>query len=412
MRSNILNKLTQSTKKVRSKANGEGTIYTEQRPKGTYYKATLSLGYDEAGKLIRKSKGSYSKKEVVHWLQEIASKRNSNTLPKDTKITLSEWFYTWLYTFQFNDLKPSTFERYEGLYRNYIKDTDIGNIPLSTLSGMQLQCYYNALFADGTSIDTINNINNRIKTCLNHAIILNYIAKNPCMAVKVPRKNDTVSKVINVFTFEEQQLFLKTTKCHRYSALFYLAFGGGLRLGELLSLTWSDIDFTENTIYIKSTVSQRTHINASGERTWKFIVTAPKTPSSYRNISIPINVMNKLKQHQTKQQLEKQKMGELYDDNNLVFATNVGGYISTRNFTRSYVRAMKRTGIPYKSFHSTRHTYATRLFEAGVPIKTVQTLLGHSKISTTMDIYTHVMPEKKCQDVEKINYLFNDDLIS
>ncbi len=216
--------------------------------------------------------------------------------------------------------------------------------------------------------------------------------------------------LFNVFTVEEQKKFLKATEYHRLSALFYLAFGGGFRLGELLALTWSNVDFSNNTIRIRATVSQRTHIDASGQRTWKFIVTSPKTTSSRRKVTIPVNVMNKLKQHKDAQELEKKTAGELYNDNDLVFATTLGSYISTRNFTRSYARALKKAGISYKSFHSTRHTYATRLFEADVPIKTVQTLLGHSKISTTMDIYTHVMPEKKCQDVEKINDLFNSNL--
>jgi len=397
----------ETTRKKRSKANGEGTIYCEQRAKGTYYKATLTMGYDEYGKPIRLSTGSYSKKEVIQWLQEMATKKNSNSFSKNTKITLSEWFYTWLYTFQINELKPSTFERYDGLYRNYIKDTDIGNKPLSKLTGIQLQHYYNSLFALGTSVDTIANINNRIKTSLNQAIKLDYISKNPCLAVKLPRKDHNPDKLVNAFTPAEQQTFLKVNEFHRYSALFCLAFGGGLRLGEILALTWSNVNFSKNTITVRATVSQRTQIDASGQRTWKFIVTAPKTVSSYRTIPIPINVMNKLKQHQFKQNLEKQEMGDLYEDNDLVFATNIGGYISTRNFTRSYERAIKKADIPYKSFHATRHTYATRLFELGVPSKTVQTLLGHSKVSTTMDIYTHVIPEKQYEGIDKINHLFD-----
>lgn len=393
-------------KKTRNRANGDGTIYTTQRAKGTYYKASLVIGYDECGKPIRPSKGSYKRKDVVQWLQEMSVKRDSNALPQNDKLTLSQCFYNWLYIFQINNLKPSTFERYDGLYRNYIKDSDIGRKQLVTLSGVHLQQYYNALLSSGTSVDTIKNINNRIKTCLNEAINLKYITQNPCLAVKIPRKDHNPDKAINVFTQEEQLTFLQVNAHHHHGVLFNLAFASGLRQGELLALKWDYVDFEHNTVTVRQTVSNRTQIDASGARTWKFIVTSPKTKSSYRTVSVPIKVMNMLKQHKHTQELIKQKIGDLYEDNDLVFATNVGGYINTRNLTRSYERAMKKADISYKPFHSIRHTYATRLFEVGVPIKTVQALLGHGKIATTMDIYTHVMPEKLCADVEKLNDLF------
>ena len=132
----------------------------------------------------------------------------------------------------------------------------------------------------------------------------------------------------------------------------------------------------------------------------------PKTKSSIRTIPIPSNVSKELKRHKKQQDKEILKHGDLYQKNGLVFCTELGNYIDTRNLTRSYARALAKADIQHKKFHSMRHTYATRLFEADVPIKTVQKLMGHSDITTTMNIYTHVMPEKMTEDVQKLNRLF------
>ncbi|WP_279233035.1 tyrosine-type recombinase/integrase [Fonticella tunisiensis] len=93
-------------------------------------------------------------------------------------------------------------------------------------------------------------------------------------------------------------------------------------------------------------------------------------------------------------------------DNDYVFTTNLGKNIDARNLLRSYERVLKKANIPYRKFHNLRHTYATKLFEAGVPLKTVSELLGHSNISITANIYTHVMPKEKITAAEKLNSLF------
>jgi integrase len=111
--------------------------------------------------------------------------------------------------------------------------------------------------------------------------------------------------------------------------------------------------------------------------------------------------------HKTKQEKESEKLGDSYQNyEGYVFTTETGLFIDPRNLLRAYQRALKSAGILYRKFHNLRHTYATKLFEADVPLKTVQELLGHSDITMTANIYTHVMPEKKVDAVEKLNNLF------
>jgi integrase len=103
---------------------------------------------------------------------------------------------------------------------------------------------------------------------------------------------------------------------------------------------------------------------------------------------------------------EKLKVGSAYVKNDYIFSNPLGTATDPQNLRKIYKRILVNNNIPYKKFHSLRHTYATRLFEKDVPIKTVQMLLGHSDISTTSNIYVHVMPEQKIEAVNKINTLF------
>jgi len=139
----------------------------------------------------------------------------------------------------------------------------------------------------------------------------------------------------------------------------------------------------------------------------ELIVQEPKAKNSKRTIPIPSAIAAELKKHKIRQAEEKLKAGDIYVDNDSVFPNAIGEPTNAKNITRSYKRALKRADISCKNFHAMRHTYATRLFEADIPLKTVQMLLGHSDISTTANIYTHVMPEQKIKAVDKINSLFN-----
>nr|WP_242834310.1 site-specific integrase [Clostridium pasteurianum] len=185
-----------------------------------------------------------------------------------------------------------------------------------------------------------------------------------------------------------------------------LALGTGLREGELLGLKWTDIDFENKQLKVERSVKQVYIIAADGSKEFKTIEQLPKSKTSIRSVPIPSTLIHVLKEHKTMQKCEKLKAGASYIDNNYVFSTDLGKVINARNLTRSYERLLKKANIPYRKFHSLKHTYATKLFERKEPLKTVQILLGHSDISTTSNIYTHVMPKEKVNAAEKLNDLF------
>lgn len=326
------------------------------------------------------------------------------------KQTFDEFFKKWLFTVRFNGLKPSSKERYESLYRNYIKNSPIANIRLNKINSLIIQEYYNQLvYETGKSPSTLKSINKIMKPCLKYAYNQGFILRDYGQALNIPEYRGTIDGKDNyqVFTLEEQQSFIKGLEEHRLKALFLTALATGLRQGELLALTWNDIDLENNYINVNKSVKRVTEIDRLGQKgKSKFIIQTPKTKTSIRKVPIPKNLVNEIQNHKKRQDIEKDNALYLYTDNNLIFCTDSGTIIDSRNVLRQFKKILRNSNISDKKFHSLRHTYATRLFELEVPIKTVQDLLGHSSMEQTMNIYTHVMEDVKISAVDKINNLF------
>lgn len=383
------------------RANGEGTI-------GRYkdrWRALISYK-DINGKTKRKAIYGLTQGEVKRKSEQFKRSLNNGVLQTNGEITLSQWFHDWLFMFRKNELKPSSFERYEGIYRNYIRNSTIGNMKLVDIRTINIQNYYNTLMnKEGKQASTVKSINKYLKVCINDAIKQGYIQNNFCTNIKLPKINK--KKEIHAYTLEEQKLLLLAVKEHRLYALFLMALGTGLRQGELLALKWNDIDFEEAIVKVNKSIRQVNIFEDEYKKKLKLIEQQPKTESSIREVNIPNNVLKALEIHKVKQQKEKDLADDAYNDNDYIFCTVLGKPLDSRNVIRIYKRLLVNHGVPYKKFHSLRHTYATRLFEADVPVKTVQALMGHSDITTTMNIYTHVTQNVKSKAVDKINDIFN-----
>ena len=383
------------------RANGEGTIVKNMRngvQKG--WRASITIGSDDNGKIKRKEFTGKTQQEVKKKLEEYKKEMLLGTISSDDKITVSEWYYTWLFDYRIKDLKPKSFEKYEGIYRNYIKDSELGKIKLKDLRATHIQRYYNKL-QDTKPISTIKGINTRLKPCLGEAEKQGYIQKNYCKMVTLPKDNN--KKTIQVLTQQQQKLFIEAIKGHKLEMLFLIALGTGLRLGELLGLKWSDIDFNTGILTVNRTLS-RVKNQITGK--YEIIEQTPKTKNSNRTIPIPNDILNKLKEHKKNQSKQRLFVGEGYINNNYVFTDDIGNPIDDKRPGRNLKSTLAKLSIEPIKFHALRHTYATRLFEANVPPKTVQVLMGHYDISITMDIYTHVMEDTKLEAIEKLNNIF------
>ncbi len=222
--------------------------------------------------------------------------------------------------------------------------------------------------------------------------------------VTLPKDNST--KEIKVLTTNQQKLFIEAIKDHNLEVLFLVALGTGLILGELFGLKWSDIDFSNCTLTVNRTLQRVTEISRDGNRESMIIEQLPKTKNSIRTVPIPQNILSRLKDYKLEQNKNRLKLGEAYLNNDYVFCNDLGYPIDDKRPARNLKSILTKLNIEPIKFHGLRHTYATRLFEANVPPKTVQVLMGHYDISITLDIYTHVMEDTKLEAVDRLNEIF------
>ena len=317
----------------------------------------------------------------------------------------------WLFDVHCINVKPSTKERYEGIYRNYIKNSEISNIRLKDLNSKHIQDYYNHLIKKGKSVNCVANLNKIIAPCIRYAYNNNKIIKDFSKSVVLPKETEDkkLSKVDEVqpFTLEEQKKFIGVIEGHDLEVLFITALNTGMRQGELLAVTWDDINFDDNTIRVNKTIKYTSDVSKEGRGKAHIIVQTPKSEASNRTLSIPDLLSKRLKKYQLQQKELKLKMCNLYEDNNLVFCNMYGRYLDSSNVRKRFKKVLSNNKIIERKFHYLRHTYATRLFELGEEPKTVQELLGHSNISITLDTYTHVLESLKKKAASKLNDLYN-----
>ena len=385
------------------RANGEGSItfYSSRN----CYRGQLTIGIDEKGKAKRKSFYGKTKKEVKEKMDNYKL-LNPIGAAAINEYTVATWFNYWIWNIKKRDIKPTTFARYESVYRTHIEGSEIANIPLYKLKLNNIQAYYNKLLDNGTPIATIKQINSKLKTCLDSAEKNNYIEKNYCKLVEIP--TDTKDKKIEVFSVDQQKQFAETVKGHKLELLFLTALCTGLRIGEISGLKWSDIDFDNHTLTVNRTVERVALFDKDGKRHYETIEQTPKTSNGFRTVPIVSYIFNSLLEHKVQQDAIKREIPN-FNEYDLVFCDKKGYYLNPNSIGGAFHRIQNKMNIPkdeHIKFHGLRKTFATRLFEKGVPPKTVQTLLGHSDIEITLNIYTQVMDNKKVEAINELESIF------
>lgn len=317
------------------------------------------------------------------------------------------FFKDWLYNTHMTNKKPSTKERYNSIFKNYIENSSIYELKLKDLTPSDIQNYYNDLIAKGKSVAAIKNLHKLIAPSIRYACDSNRILKDFSRAIVIPKdKEDKKLKKVSAvkpFSLKEQLHFIEIIKGHELEMLFLTALDSGLRQGELFALTWNDIDFKNKCITVNKSFKSIKNIKTNK---YENIIQTPKTDKSIRVVPIPSRLTDKLKQHKLSQKTQRLKMANLYENNNLIFCNKFGKYLDSGNVLKKFKKILKDNKLEVRKFHDLRHTYATRLFELGEEPKTVQTLLGHSNISITLDTYTHVLDNLKEKAVSKLDNLY------
>lgn len=365
-----------------------------------YYRISTTIGRSSNGKLIRKEFYGSSKKEAEKKRDEYLNNINQGLDINYNKKQLSESMMLWLNEYVKISNKPSTYDRYLGIYNNYIDKSVLSNKVIESIKPMDIQIFYNSLYKSKKTSSTINTVNKVLKSFFTFAFNQGYITNNPCIKGKVVIPGDLKSeaKEIEIFSDEDISKILnsKNNVLIKYLSIFSLA--TGMRRGECLGLQWKDI--YDDEVHIERSSKTVALYDENSVKRYKSILQSPKTQKSKRVIPLPNSLKSILKDIRAIQAQNKLLAGSSYIDNDLIFCTEIGKLLDDRNISRSFKRFLKSCDVKYKNFHALRHTYATKQFELGVPLKTVSVLLGHSDIYITANRYTHVLKHHKEQSVD------------
>lgn len=367
-----------------------------------YYRVTRTVGHKANGTPIRKSFYGSGIKEANEKADNYMNKLKNGLVTNFENIAIQELMQTWLFDFLHNSskIKPSTFQRYEGVYRNYIKDTAISGLKVHNTNLIQLQVYYNKLSKEGYTYSQIETLNKVLKVFFNWAIINGYAIKNPCLNVEIKGNKSEIinNKIKDVEILNEQEIetiknYLKGTD---YELLFLLDLATGLRQGELLALDWEHIDVNKKEIKIDRSVKEVYIYDDADNKHIETVFQTPKTLTSFRTIPIPEIIIDYIVKFDNKK-------GLLFHDEN-------GNPLKGKNVSTQWAKILKSCNISHKKFHAIRHTYGSMLLKNGVDIETVAELMGHSAISITQ-IYLHSTGNQKQDAVNKLNHLFKTEVI-
>lgn len=376
----------------KQRSNGEGTIY--KRSDGLWVAQLCSTKLGKRLTFYGKTKS-----EALQKLQKAIADRATGSLVAPTKITLEQWLRLWLDTYKRRTVHPNTYSTYESVIRNHIIPT-IGNIPLQHIQPYHVQTVYNRLLDAKATASTIRLIHTVLHAALDRAVRENYISHNPADtdAVNLPAPHTSPRRAL---TPEELQNLYMAASTHRLYPAIVLAATTGLRRGELFGLTWDDVDFAHCLIAVRRSVILLRQPNQT-PKIRVVIQDALKNEYSRRVIPVLEEVMEMLGRHKEAQEAEKMHRAN-YEDNNLVFCTRTGKPMSPDWFTAVVKRIAKQAGMPWVTPHVLRHTYTTNLTRKQVNARIVQDLLGHSQVTTTMKIYTHVDDAMRREAVSKIH---------
>lgn len=391
--------------------NGLGSLTYRMVNGKKYWTGRVTLGFNLNGKQIRKSFSGYKKSEVIEKMQKAMTTTNiAGYIEKGDQLFENLMSY-WLYNIKAKEIKSTSLKKYDQTFRIRIKNSVLANTKIKDVNILKLQMFIEAL-AESNKFSTalISDTLTLIKAFLDYTITIGILQANPADYVKVPKekKKKIEIKKYNVFDKDEQEKIINFLDLDDFvEQAIFIDFFTGLRQGELRGL--KSKNFLGDTLKIEEQLNREYEFTNDGKSKLisKNTETDLKTESAYRIIPLPKlakNLMKKIKISAAKKYF---KMGKVFNEESLLFVDDFLKPIEEKRLNRRVKSICKKLEIEKRTLHSIRHSYATRLFEAGIDIKTVQQLMGHSDYKTTLDIYTHVMPEQKEKAIEIFDRMYN-----
>ncbi|MCD8197787.1 MAG: site-specific integrase [Lachnospiraceae bacterium] len=310
------------------------------------------------------------------------------------KITYSEWFAIWMDEYKANKVKAGTLVTYNVIYNEHIKPV-FGAKQVFEIRGDHVQRLLNNMVKQGLSTSAIDLVTVILNSSLKQAVKNGLIERNPVEQTEKPRGVDSKSHI--ALTKEQQALFMEFAKESYLYNFYTVMLRTGMRCGEMQGLKYSDIDKAKQVVHIQRTLKS---ITGKG-----YVEDNPKTKTSKRDIPLTADTIKIL---EDQRKFWKFKVEPI---NRYLFCNEYGEPLSRSRIQHELNNIVKRIteagyDFPRITSHVLRHTFATRAIEAGMQPQTLKTILGHSSLSMTMDLYSHVLPDTKAAEMEKIASAF------
>lgn len=358
------------------------------RKKGGKWYYSFEVGKDNGKRKRIERAGGSTKKEALEALRNaIIDFENTGSIFDQSDISVSDYFDYWYKEYVLINNKVNTQRSYDQIIRNHIKK-EIGIYKLKTITAAKLQEIINLKYRNGYSKNYLSNIYGVLSGAFKMAVYpYSLIKENPMLYVSMPKYNTQLINNPDDLKIISLDDYTKILERFPYKSNMYIplqiAFNTGMRASEVMSLTWDCVDLKNGTIRVEKILYRNDF------KQWVF--GPPKTNSSIRIIKIGATLLNILKRHAEDQEGNRKKYGQYYIKHDFDFVClKENGELLTVDSLKYLSRVVNyELNIDFK-FHSLRHTHATMLLESGANIKDIQARLGHSKLATTMDTYSHV----------------------
>lgn len=366
--------------------------------RGSNWSIVLELGVDSTGKRRQRwisFKGT--KREAERELTRLLNEVHTGTYVEPAKGPLKDFLERWLEDCARMKVAPKTFERYQEIVRNHLVPA-LGHFPLAKLQPADIQRSYRQALQSGRrdgkgglSAMTVLHHHRVLRCALQQALRWGLLARNPADAVEPPRPERKEMAALDEWGTAH---LLDVARGTRLYLPVLLAVTTGMRLGEILGLRWQDVDLQAGTLAVRQAL-QQTREGLSFKQ--------PKTQKSRRAVKLPSVVVEALCEHRHRQEAARALLGPAFHDHGLVLPQEDGQPWAPRSLSKAFEHLADRAGRPEIRFHDLRHSHASQLLKLGIHAKVVSERLGHARVATTLDVYSHVLPGLQEEAAERVD---------
>lgn len=374
-----------------------------KRVRDGVYRLRYDAGIDAAtGKRRQPMVTFRGKKEAAEKkLRDLCSAVENGTHVEASKVTLGQWLIAWIEVRK-PSVRPATYDRYKGIIDNTINKAPVSTLPIQKIRPVHIETYYATLKLSASTRTLHHTI---LYSALKKAERDRLIPSNPARDLEArPRRTRGKSEDArqHCWNVTEAQKFLSAANAAgpQPAAFYGLALHTGMRKGELCGLMWTDVNLDTRKVQVVRSLSKGV-VGEDGKP-----VCGPTKTGQVRTITIDQHTADLLRVHRAAQREARMAKGPAYHDHGLVFCRDDGAPLLINNLgQREYAALIKAAKVRRIKFHGMRHTCATLLLQAGTPVQVVSERLGHSKVSMTLEVYAHVLPDMQAGAADALGAL-------